>query len=217
MMTARSVLALAVLLAATPACRSDAPVLVRLDLPGVSPFPAGAFGEIVVTDFRNDAAVADFDPGLELQSYLAAELRRVFKGPVSVRPRPDEGFAAPALWKEAGAGRDRPVFLTGSVRLESQIRKALQKKSVPVDSPFKLRDRGLIEQRRWTLAVDLSVISGQSGDVLYHRMYREDRDYIDLETSAEFAFSALSAGFVAGLFPTLLGSPTSEQRTLLWR
>jgi hypothetical protein len=212
-----SIVALAALMAVSPACRSSSPVLVRLDMPGISAFPAGAFGEIIVAGFRNEAAVPDLDPAHELQSYLAAELRRAFKGPVSLRTLPDGATALPAIWREAGAGRDRPIFLTGSVRLESQIRKALQKGSVPVDGPFKLAGRGLIEQRHWALSVDLIVIAGETGEPLFRRTYREDRDYIDLEKPADFAFSELSARFRDRLFPTLLGSPTTEQRTLLTR
>ena len=100
-------------------------------MPGVSPFPAGSFAEIVVTDFRNEAPLPDLDPGLELQSYLAAELRRAFEGTVSLRPLPADAAASPSFWRREAAGRDRAVFLTGSVRLESQVRKALQDKKRP--------------------------------------------------------------------------------------
>ncbi len=212
--------ALVVLIAAIalgPSCRSSGPVEVRVSLPGVSLFPAGSFAEVVVTDFRNESPLPDLDPGLELQSYLAAEFRRAFEGTVSLRPRPADAEASPAFWRREAAGRDRAIFLTGSVRLERQVRKALKDKRVPVDSPFNLAGRALIELCRWRLTVDLAVISGESGEPLFRRTFREDRDYIELEKPAEFAFSELSSRVRDALFTALLGTPTIEKRTLLRR
>jgi hypothetical protein len=213
----RAALLLAALLAAGAACRSASPVLVRLDMPGVSPFPAGSFGEIVVAVFRNEAPLPDFDAGLEMQATLAAALRPAFRGTVSLHALPAADAATPSFWRDAAAGRDRAVFITGSVRLVSQVRKAVQGKSVPVDSPFNLAGRALIEQLRWTLLVDLVVISGESGGILYAKSFREDRVYIDLEKPVDFAFSDLSAGFRDRLLPVLLGTPTIEERSLLRR
>jgi len=65
--------------------------------------------------------------------------------------------------------------------------------------------------------VDLSVVSGESGETIYERSFREDRDYIDLEKSPEFAFSDMSAAFRDRLFPALLASPEIEKRILLRR
>ncbi len=186
-------------------------------MPSVALFPAGTFAEIVVTDFRNEAPIPDIDPGLELQSYLAAELRHAFKGTVSLRPLPAEPEVTPSFWRQAAAGRDRAIFLTGTVRLETQVRKALQDKHVPVDGPFNLAGRGLVERRRWTLTVDLVIISGETGEVLYRQTFRDDRDYIDLEKPADFAFADLSARFRGRLFPLLFDGSTVEKRTLLNR
>jgi hypothetical protein len=215
--TGRSVVMLAAFLAASAGCRSATPVELRVDMPVVALFPASTFAEIVVTDFRNAAPVADIDPGLELQSYLAAELRHVFKGTVSLHPLPAEAEVPPSFWRQAAAGHDRAIFLTGAVSLSTQVRKALQDKHVPVDGPFKLAGRGLIERRRWTLAIDLVVISGETGEALYRKKFRDDRDYIDLEKPADFAFSELSARFRGRLFPLLFGGSTVETRTLLNR
>ncbi len=216
-MRTHALVLLAAALAAGAACGSPASVLVRMDMPGVSPFPPGAFGEIIVTDFRNEAPLPDFDPGHELQAYLAAELRRAFRGTVSLHPPPPAAAAMPAFWRERAAGHDRVVFLTGTVRLASQVRKAVQDKRVPVDSPFNLAGRVFIEQIRWTLTVNLVVVSGESGEPLFNWTFRENRDYIDLEKPADFAFSDLSAAVRGRLFPLLLGTTTIEQRTLLRR
>ncbi len=198
------------------ACRTDGPVLVRLEMPGVSPFAAGAFEEIVVTDFAAGAPVAGLDLGRELQTYLAAELRRAFKGRVSAGARPPGAAPSPAAWREAAAGREGAVFLTGVVGLTSQVRIAVQDAALP-EGPFKLPGRGLIEQVRWTLTVDLEVVSARTGEPAFRKDYRETRDYGELDKPVEFAFSDLAAVFRGRLLPTLLGVPTFESRTLLRR
>jgi len=193
---------------------------VKEEKPGVSVFPPGLFSEIIVTDFRDEAPSPDFALGRELQGYLVAELDRSFKGTVSRMDLSRDGKTAaddPAFWKQAAAGRERAVFLTGSARLVGQTRKALKKKNLPVDGPFNVDRRGLIEQRHWTLSVDLSVVSAATGEAIYKMTFREEREYIDLDKPAEFAFAELADRFRARLFPVLFGVPTIEARTLLQR
>jgi hypothetical protein len=205
------------LLAAGAACGSLDPVLVHVGMPGVSPFPPGSFDEIVVTEFLNDAAPADFDPGRALQTYLIDELRHKFPGRVLPGPRPETPAPPPSFWQDAAAGRRGVIFLTGSVRLESDLRKALKDQRIPLDSPFEPGKRGLIEKLHWTFIVDLAVVSGDNGETIYERSFREDRDYSDLEKPAEFALSDTSAAFRDRLFPALLGTSEIEKRTLLRR
>ena len=207
--------------ACRPALASKPLVIgVQEERPGVPVFPPGLFSEIIVTDFRDDAPSPDFALGRELQGYLAAELGRSFKGAVTCMDLARDGKIAaddPEFWRQAAAGRERAVFLTGSAGLVGRTRKALKKKSLPVDGPFNLDHRGLIEQRRWTLSVDLSVVSAATGEVLYKITFREERDYIDLDKPAEFAFAELAVRIRARLFPVLFGAPTIEERILLRR
>jgi hypothetical protein len=97
------------------------------------------------------------------------------------------------------------------------VRKALKDRKIPTDGPFEVGKRSLIEKLHWTFVVDLAVVSGGTGEPLDERSFREDRDYIDLEKPAEFAFSDMSAAFRDRLFPLLLGSPEIEKRVLLRR
>jgi len=215
-----AIFALAIVLAAAAACLSTSPVPVKVGMPGVSAFPPGLFSEIIVTDFRDDAPSPDFALGRELQGYLAAGLGRSFHGTVSRMDLSRDGKAAaddPAFWKQTGVGRERAVFLTGSAGLVGQTRKALEKKKLPTVGPFNIDRRGLIEQRRWTLSVDLSVVSAATGEALYKIAFREERDYIDLDKPAEFAFAELADRIRARLFPVLFGAPTIEERILLRR
>jgi len=213
-------LVIAAILLATATCFSPPQVPVKVEMPGVSAFPPGLFNEIIVTDFRDDVPSPDFALGRELQGYLATELGRSFKGTVSRMDLSRDGEAVadePAFWQRAAAGREQAVFLTGSAGLVGQTLKALEKKKLPVDGPFNVDRRGLIEQRRWTLSVDISVVSAATGGILYQTTFREDRDYTDLDKPAEFAFDELAARLRARLFPVLFGTPTIEDRTLLRR
>lgn len=207
-MKAPAVLALAVAWSAAAACRSAAPVEVRIEMPGVAAVAAGSFDEIAVTDFLEASPLPDLAVGRELRDYLAAEIDRAFGGTVIKLGSRDEALAR---------GRERAVVLTGTVALTTEVRKALDKKGVPLDGPFKTAGRGLVEQRRWTMTVDLAVLSAANGATLFQRVFREERDYIDLEKPLDFAFSELSERVRARLLPLLLGATTRESRTLLGR
>ena len=218
-MKPRGFIVAAVTLAAA-ACFSRPPVQVNVEMPGIPVFPPGLFSELVVTDFRDDAPSPDFALGRELQAYFAAEFGRSFKGKVSRMELSRDGQAAagdPAFWRQAGAGRGQAVFLTGSAGLAGQTRKALGRRDIPVDGPFNVERRGLIEQRRWTLSVDLFVVSAVTGEILYQKTFREERNYIELDKPADFAFAELADRIRARLFPVLFGAPTVEERTLLRR
>lgn len=207
-MKAPAVLGLALVWSALAACRSVSPVEVRIEIAGVAVLPAGSFDEIVVTDFRDTAPLPGLPLGRDLRDYLAAEIGRAFRGRVTRSDSAAEALARP---------RDRVVVLVGSVSLAGEVRKALDKSRVPLDGPFKTARRGLVEQRRWTMTVDLAVRSAADGTTLFQRVFQDARDYIDLEKPADFAFSELSDRLRARLLPLLLGTPTRESRTLLGR
>ena len=211
--------ALAAALLAGAACGSGGPVGVSLNMPGIAVLPPGSFSEIVVTDFADAAPPPDLAPGLELPNYLAAEIGRVFAGPVSRATVPAEAAAGPAppsFWKEKGVGHEGAVFLTGTVNLTGAVRKAVDR-VVPLDRLFDASRGGLIEQLRWTMVVDICLISAATGEVLHRTSLREYRDYNELDKPVEFAFSDLSDRIRARLFPALLGTPTIERRALLRR
>jgi len=212
---AAAALAVTAALTAAMAC-GGAPVEISLELPGVAALPAGAYGEIVVTDLAEPSPVPGFAAGTELAAYLAAELGRAFPGRVSRAAGPVAALAGQppgAVWREAGSGLDRAVFLTGTVTLAGQVRKAVDK-DAPSDGPFK---RTLVEKKRWTMAVDLVFVSAATGEAVHRTSLSEEREYAELDKPAEFAFSDLSQRIRDRLLPALLGTTTVERRTLLRR
>lgn len=198
---------LAAVLAAGAACRPEALVPVSVDIPAPALFPPGSLAAIVVTDFRDEAPRADLRPGRELRDYLAAELGRVFKGTVSLAEAPPAPAAGPA----------DAVILTGAVRIDGHVRKALQSGGAPADSPFRTEGRALVERRRWTLEVDLLIVSAATGETVHRLAIRGARDYIDLDKPVETAFFELADAVRDRLFRVLLGRPSVEKRALLRR
>ncbi|HSA95748.1 MAG TPA: hypothetical protein VLJ16_06845 [Acidobacteriota bacterium] len=207
-MRVAAVVILAAALAAASACGTAGPVEVRVSMPGITALPAGSFGEVIVTDFREISPPADLPVGRGLRDVLAEAIDRAFDGPVRRLATPQDALAA---------GGERTVVLAGEVALTTEVRKALNRQNVPLDSPFRTEGRGLIEVRRWTMTLELSVLAAPTGATLYRREFREEHDYVDLEKPADFAFSELSERIRAKLLPLLLGSPTLEARTLLGR
>jgi hypothetical protein len=210
-------LAAAVVLAAV-GCGSSGPLDVYLSLPGVSPFAAGSLQTILIAAFEDEAPVEDFRAGEALEAALEADL---LTGPNRgagrvARARVDAvaGRDGAEVWKAAGAAETPgTVYLAGSVRMSSDIRKAIDRNTIG-DGPFDLVAR-LLAKRRWRLAVDYYVISAATGETLHHTVLSEYQDYNELDKPAEFAFSELSARVLDKLKEVLFASPTNEVRTLL--
>ncbi len=212
--------AIAAVLLAAAGCRSTDPLDVHVSMPGVSPFAPGTFKAIVITRFQEETPVADFAAGAALEAALEARLRSGTRGLVERITRSKveavAGRDEPAVWRTAGAaeGPDT-IYLAGSVKMSSQVRKALDRNAV-TDGPFDLKAR-LLAKCRWQLEVDLYVISAATGETLHHQTWRETEDYNELDKTAEFAFSALSERVLDRLKEILFASPTIEVRTLLRR
>ncbi len=215
-----AIFALAIALAPASACLPTSPVPVKMTMPGVSPFPPDFLREVIVTNFRDEAPSSAFDLGRELQDYLTTELGRSFRGTVSrMAVSSDESAALDdaAFWRQAAGGRERAVVLAGSARLVGLTRKALQKAKLPLDGPFNIDRRGLVELRHFALSIDIALISAATGELLYKKKFLAEQDFIDLEKPPDIAFPELADRVRGRFFPVLLGSSTFEERTLLRR
>lgn len=207
-MRGAAVIVLAAALAAGAACATAGPVEVRFNMPGVTALPPGSFEAVVVTEFRETSPPSGIAVGRDLRDVLAEAIDRAFDGPVRRLATPQDALAS---------GGDRTIVLAGEIALTTEVRKALERKKSLLDGPFKTQGRGLVEVRRWTMTLGLSVLSAANGEALYRREFREEHDYTDLDKPADFAFSELSDRIRAKVLPLLLGSPTLERRTLLGR
>lgn len=211
------VLGLLSLLAA--GCVSSAPVSLLIDLPSPEPFPWASFERLIIVDLKDAPPATEVDAGRTLAEALAAALGRASQLPVSRRLLPPDerpGTVLPTSGFDAtGAGES--VCVTGTARLTTQTRKALQQGAVPVDGPFKLDNRGLIERRRYEMAVDLRLFALPSGRLLFERAFREEKEYLDTEKPADFALAELADLVRDRLLRALSSSPAPETRVLLRR
>jgi len=192
--------ALAIALAA---CASAPYTAVMIDIPAVSPVAVERYPEIVVEDFRETESAPDVSVGGRTAEYLAAELRREFKGPVSRR--------GPGGKPAAG------LVLSGTVGISQRAQKALRETDIPKDGPFGLENRGLAERKRFTLTVEYAVSDAATGEVVLAGGVKASRTYGDIQQSVEFALYDLLPQVKAKLFPALFGRASAGERYLLLR
>ncbi|MGA2362026.1 MAG: hypothetical protein ABSG73_06150 [Candidatus Aminicenantales bacterium] len=206
-------------------CRRQAglagvPAKVPAEAPAASPAGLLSGYETIVVDIKEVETVPDIDLGGSVSEYLETELRREFKGTV-VRRAVGQGPAVTGddkdRWASAGAGLKKAVFLVGTAGLRGQAQKALQEAGIPKDGPFRLENRGLAERKRFSLAVECSLIDASNGETILKKIIKETRTYSDIQQTAEFALFDLLPAVKASLFSALFGRAPVEKRDLLAR
>ncbi|MDH4196462.1 MAG: hypothetical protein OEW05_03540 [Candidatus Aminicenantes bacterium] len=194
---------------------------VRIELPGVTPFNIAHYREILVVPFKEEAPPpAGFALAKEATAYLAEDLERDFKGRVLTLEPTAAGPPAPedeAAWKEKGAAHPQALFLTGTVRLSSEVRKAINENDRDVEGPFKQTGSGLSERRLYTLNLSLGLIDAATGRAVYRQDYKETKTYVATKQPAEFAFFELAQRAKLKFFRTILGTERFQERYLLIR
>jgi hypothetical protein len=105
----------------------------------------------------------------------------------------------------------KAVFLVGTASLSGKAQKALLEAGVPKDGPFRLENRGLSERKRFTLALECSLIDASSGETILKKSVKETRTYSDVQQTAEFALFDLLPAIKARLFPALFGRVPAEK------
>jgi hypothetical protein len=204
-------------------CRRQAglagiPAKVPAEAPAASPAGLLSGYETIVVDIKEAETVPDIDLGGSISEYLETELRREFKGTV-VRRAVGQGPAVTGddkdRWASAGAGLKKAVFLVGTAGLRGQAQKALLETGIPKDGPFRLENRGLAERKRFSLAVECSLIDASNGETILKKIIKETRTYSDIQQTAEFALFDLLPAVKARLFPALFGRAPVEKRDLL--
>ncbi len=193
---------------------------VRVDLPGVTPFNLADYNEILVVPFKEEESPSDFPLAKEATAYFAAEFERKFKGRVETLAPDQAGSAAPAddaAWKEMGTGHPQALFLTGVIRLSSEVRKAINESERDVEGPFKKTGTGLLERRLYTLTLTLGLVEAATGRTVYGKDYKETKTYVATKQPAEFAFYELAQRAKLKFFRTILGDERTQERYLLIR
>ena len=194
---------------------------IKIEIPDFTTFDLGIYREIAVTDFRVEKELKDFDVNKELVAYLAFELGRQVKGEVTTRSLAwdkDGLLDNKEFWKTLKTKASPGLFLTGSVRYNQEIRKALidiEKKEV--DGPFKQEKKGLAERQIYTLSVDICLIQAGTGEILFRKSYKETRLFPNPNQPLSYAFYELVSRVKQKFFHAILGEEKNQERYLIMR
>jgi len=193
---------------------------ITIDVPPVSPVGIEGYKEMVVTGFAEAAPVPDLKLGRAFSEYLEPELRRVFKGTVSLRemtPSADDAAAGEAFWRSAGAGLKDAVFIAGTVGLVREPQKALRQPGVPADGPFNLENRIFAERTRFILTFAYLLVDAATGRVIQKGEFKETRIFANVEQTAEFALFDFLPAVKSKLVAAIFGKRSLGERYLLLR
>ena len=203
------------------ACSTERVRKVRIEIPDYLPFRLDDYRTVSVTNFRVVKDIPDFDLGREFTDYLESELRFRLKNGIThqtIAWDREDLEKDPAFWKSIKTGALPALFLTGTVRYNQEIRKALidvEKKEV--DGPFRMEKKGLTERRIYTLEVDFFLIEAETGAVVLKKNYKETRFYPNVNQPFSYAFYELVGRVKQKFFHAVLGEENDQERYLIMK
>jgi tetratricopeptide (TPR) repeat protein len=203
---------------AVPASGSSRARPTVFSVPTAPAVDLGGFHDIIVTNFLEDMPPPGFPLNDWLVDSLTMGLPRVFPGSVE-RQTVDWAHGVrlenPESWRSAGKGRDAALFLTGTVKFEQSVEKALKKGEFLKDSPFNAKERGLIGRTRFTADFEFVLIPAATGVPAFRTTVQESRTYDVAGHAADTAFADLVDRAQLRLFRFLAKSETPQTRYLL--
>jgi len=195
-------------------------LMLRLEALSVPVLKTEDFREMAVTDFYVPEPALDLNLNQEVTDYFRAELGPRFKGSVSRRslvPDKEETFKDEAFWKEAAGGATGVLFLTGKIRLDQELRKALLNEDIGSrENPF-LQKKVWNERKNFTLQTTLFLIDGGTGRVVFQKDYKEEANYANIKQPSAFALFDLLQQLKVKFFRSVFGSARIQERYLLFR
>ncbi len=193
---------------------------VRLRFPMTSPptFSVADFQELVLAGFVVSEPPAEVEVAPTIRTFLEGEMKKRSPIPVVARPVELGGESLPEneeFWK-AAAGTDRRVlFLTGTVRFDQELRKALLEKDLGRrETPF-LTEKVWDERKTFTLQTKLKLIDGSTGRAVFEKDYKEVASYTRPDYPAAFALFDLLQRLKIKLSRDLFGAERLQERYLL--
>jgi hypothetical protein len=214
-------LLLALALAGGWACSVNSSYLMlRLEALSVPAVKTDDFREMAVADFYIPESAPGINLNQEVTDFFKAEAGSRFRGTVSRRSLildKEEKLKDEAFWKEAAGGAPGVLVLTGKIRLEQELRKALLNEDIGSrENPF-LQKKVLNERKNFTLQATLFLIDGGTGRVLFEKDYKEAANYANTKQPSAFALFDLLQQLKVKFFRTVFGSVRIQERYLLFR
>lgn len=204
------------LLLTTFGCAGYNYVKLRLELPAKATVQLDKYSEIRLVNFIIKRQPKDLDLNKEIRDYFQFELSKEIEQKVTQLDLEVKNKAVlkdKNFWKTQAPG-EKVLFITGTLEYKEEIRKALLRKEKrqfadPFSSPT------LAERRFYSLLFDLYLIDSTSGEVIYHRQFKETQFYQNKNQTAYFALFDLLQKLKPKLFRRLLGGQRVQERYLI--
>jgi hypothetical protein len=191
---------------------------VRVEMPRPVSFELDRFQEMIVTDFLVMKKRTDFDLNKETTEYFAFEFEKNAQIPVlrvDVVPESIETFKQEDFWTKIPTENKDAIVFTGTIDYRSEVRKALvDREKRQFEDPFP--DSTALEERKFfTLFFNLYLIDSKTGKTLYHKDFKETRNYQNPNQTAYFAYFDLIQSVKDKLFQAFLGEELLQERYLI--
>lgn len=204
------------LLLITFGCAGYNYVKLRLELPAKATVQLDKYSEIRLVNFIIKRQPKDLDLNKEIRDYFQFELSKEIEQKVTqldLEVKNEAVLKDKNFWKNQAPG-EKVLFITGTLEYKEEIRKALLRKEKrqfadPFSSPK------LAERRFYSLLFDLYLIDSTSGEVIYHRQFKETQFYQNKNQTAYFALFDLLQKLKPKLFRRLLGGQRIQERYLI--
>ncbi|HHF42664.1 MAG: hypothetical protein DRI99_00015 [Candidatus Aminicenantes bacterium] len=192
-------------------------VKLRLELPAKATVDLDKYSEIRLVNFIIKKQPKGVDLNKEIRDYFQFELSKQIDQKVAqldLEINNEEALKDKNFWKSQAPG-EKTLFFTGSVEYKEEVRKALlRKEKRQFEDPFSSSPK-LAERRFYSLLLDLYLIDSITGEVIYHRQFKETQFYQNKNQTAYFALFDLMQKLKLKLFRRLLGGQRIQERYLI--
>lgn len=192
---------------------------IRMEIPTYSPLHLEEFEKAVICGFLIGEKSAGIDLNKELSEYFRSEIQRKLHFQVVMQPlalESEDLFRKPDFWRSLAAGSDRVLYVTGKAQMTRETRKAvISKDQEDIEDPFD-RHKGIAERTIFSLNLQIYMISGDNGEVVFDRLFQETKAYVSPNQRADFAFYDLVQRAKAKLFRPIMSEGRIQERYLIF-
>lgn len=201
----------------TLACSSYDYVKLRVELPTKTSLSLEPYSEIKIAHFLVKNQPKEMDLNKELRDYWQFEFSKATEHKVTLEDitiNEEIIIKDKDFWKNQ-ASSQKALYLTGIAEYKEEIRKALlRQEKRQFEDPFSSTPK-LAERKFFSMALDLYLIDSESGEIVYHRQFKENHFSQNKNQTAYFAFFALIQKIKQKLFRQLLGGERIQERYLI--
>jgi hypothetical protein len=178
------------------------------------------YDQVAIADFLVTKSPEDLDANQQITDYFQSEFKMQLPAEVthvSVSSLDEETFGSPDFWKALMQEEQNAIILTGRVGYQAETRKAFSSTDKrKLETPFPERTR-IYQKGFFTLDMDVYLIEGRSGEILYQKTFKETQSLNNLNQRPSFALYELLNSVKVKLFRQITGGIQVQERYLLSR